>query len=160
VGSVQDGQVVSLLQRHPERRRGAEVVRQPQRRIGRDGAPAVQDLGDPVGRHVQGAGQGAGRNADLLQFTGSALDLDPTGDERPFDDTDPPDPAKPKGRQRNPVLERIRAELKAKKAAQAAAANAEGVGDADTIADAWEAALGTDTPDAKPTPKPGDDGKG
>ncbi len=122
---------------------------------------------------------------DLLarRFTGSALDLQPTGGEGPFDETDPPDPAKPKGPQRNPVLERMRAELKAKKAAQAAAANAaasadsatpdaankndgdgEGESDADAIADAWEAALGTDKPDDEPgkktPPEPDDDGTG
>lgn len=113
---------------------------------------------------------------DLLarRFTGSALDLDPAGDDGPFDG----EPAKPKGPPRNPVLERIRAELKAKKAAQAAA-NAEagsdtastdaantddGDADAEAIADAWEAALGADEPKAKPAkkppPKPDDDGKG
>ena len=46
-------QVVGRLEIHPELRRAAEVAGQPQRRVGRDGPPAVHDLAHPRHRHAQ-----------------------------------------------------------------------------------------------------------
>jgi len=50
-------QLVIVLQTHLEAGRGAEVAGQPQGRVGGHGPFALDDLVDPTGRHVDGAGQ-------------------------------------------------------------------------------------------------------
>lgn len=61
-------QVVARLQAHPELGGVAEPVSQAQRGVARDGALAVNDLGDAVGGDVELAGQLGRRDAERLQF--------------------------------------------------------------------------------------------
>ena len=57
VVALREAQVIVGLQVEPDLRRHAEILAEPQCRIRRDGALAVDDGADAVGRHADGASQ-------------------------------------------------------------------------------------------------------
>lgn len=61
------GEIIVRLQIQPELGRGVEVPRQPQRRIGRNGALAVDDSRNTVAGHAQRLGQCIGRQTEFVQ---------------------------------------------------------------------------------------------
>lgn len=64
---ARDGEIVVRLQIQPELGRGVEAPRQPQRRIGRNGALAVDDSRNTVAGHAQRLGQCIGRQIEFVQ---------------------------------------------------------------------------------------------
>ena len=63
-------QIMEALKVQPEFRTRAEEMRQTQGRVSGYGPLAVQNAGDPVGRHVQLTGQAGGAHAEFVQFLG------------------------------------------------------------------------------------------
>lgn len=64
-----DRNIVEALQIHPKDRAGSEPLPKPQRRITSDGAFALYDLRDAVGRHAKLARQFGWGDADFGEFT-------------------------------------------------------------------------------------------
>ena len=66
-------QFVQALQIQPKFRAGAEEMRQTQGGVARDGTSSVQDLGDPIGRNVEPAGQPGCAHVGRFEFFGQVF---------------------------------------------------------------------------------------
>src|ERR1035437_7606747 len=65
-----DTQIVEALEIDPKFGGGAEKMRQAQRRVRRDVALSIQDLGDTIGGNLQLTRQRGGAHVEFLQFLG------------------------------------------------------------------------------------------
>jgi hypothetical protein len=66
--ALDQGDLVLALEVEPELRPVAEVATQAHRRVSRDPAPSVQDVGDPAGGHAEVEGEPIGAQTTRFEF--------------------------------------------------------------------------------------------